>query len=158
MRLNSFTDYGLRVLMYLASEPERRITITEIATAFDISRHHLATVVHFLGQAGLLHNVRGRGGGLALARAPAAINISAVVRATEGRPMPAECFDRTGNTCGIARDCLLRDALGEAVDAFHAVLDGYTLADITRGTKPLAQVLKFMPAAGRSGGRRGAGP
>ena len=86
MRLNSFTDYSLRALMYVASEPGRRATITEIAAAFDISRHHLVKVVQFLGQQGWLRNVRGRGGGLELACAPERINLGAVVRAAEGAP------------------------------------------------------------------------
>lgn len=151
MRLNSFTDYSLRVLMYLASEPDRRVTIAEIATAFAISRHHLVKVVHFLGRAGLLHNVRGRGGGLALARPAAEIRIGAVVRATEGPAVPAECFEATANHCRITRNCGLRDVLAEAADAFHAVLDGYTLEDISQGTAPLSQVLKFTPRRARAG-------
>ena len=144
MRLNSFTDYSLRVLMYVASEPGRRATITEIAGAFDISRHHLVKVVQFLGQQGWLCNVRGRGGGLELACAPERINLGAVVRAAEGAPLPAECFDREHNTCGIARACRLRSVLGDAVDAFNAVLDAHTLADITRDVRPLWQVLKVV--------------
>jgi Rrf2 family nitric oxide-sensitive transcriptional repressor len=145
VRLTSFTDYGLRVLMYLAAEPDRRATIGEIAKAFSISENHLMKVVHFLGKAGLLANVRGRGGGLALARSPAEINVGAVVRAIEGDAAPAECFDRARNTCGIARSCQLRGVLEEAVDAFHAVLDRHTLADITRNRKPLARILHIAP-------------
>ncbi len=144
MRLNSFTDYSLRVLMYVATEPDRRATIAEIAAAFGISRHHLTKVVQFLGQHGWLRNVRGRGGGLDLACAPERINLGTVVRAAEGAPLPAECFDRARNTCAIARACRLRDVLGDAVDAFHAVLDGHTLADITRELRPLGQVLKVV--------------
>jgi len=144
MRLNSFTDYSLRVLMYLATEPGRRATIAEIAAAFEISRHHLMKVVQFLGQQGWLRNVRGRGGGLELACAPERIKLGTVVRAAEGAPLPAECFDRVNNTCGIARACRLRGVLGEAVEAFHAVLDAHTLADITRDVRPLGQVLKVV--------------
>ncbi|MEQ8233361.1 MAG: Rrf2 family transcriptional regulator [Gammaproteobacteria bacterium] len=155
MRLNSFTDYSLRVLMYLATEPDRRATIAEIAAAFEISRNHLMKVVQFLGQQGWLHNVRGRGGGLELACPPERINLGAVVRAAEGDPLPAECFDRAHNTCAIARTCKLRGVLGEAVDAFHAVLDGYTLADITQDMRPLGQVLKVVQRGLRDpGGRR----
>ena len=92
MRLTTFTDYSLRVLIYLAAEPRRRATIAEIASSFGISEHHLTKVVHFLGKAGLLTNVRGKGGGLNLARAPHEIGIGDVVRQTEGEAMPAECF------------------------------------------------------------------
>ncbi|MGE0485665.1 MAG: Rrf2 family transcriptional regulator [Gammaproteobacteria bacterium] len=130
MRLNNFTDYSLRVLMYLAAEPGRRATIDEIAGAFDISRNHLMKVVQCLGKAGVLNNLRGRGGGLELARAPDGINIGAVVRATEGVARPAECFEREANTCCIVPGCRLRGVLAEAVAAFEAVLERYSLADL----------------------------
>lgn len=151
MRLTTFTDYSLRVLMYLAADPDRRATIGEIAGAFDISENHLMKVVHFLGKAGLLANVRGRGGGLELAKRPEAINIGAVVRAAESSVLPAECFDRKTNTCCIAPACQLRDVLGEAVGAFHAVLDRYTVADIVRNRKALVKILFHAapPAARR---------
>ena len=84
MKLTSFTDYSLRVLIFLAAQPGRRATIAEIATAFDVKENHLTKVVHFLGQVGLLTNVRGKGGGLDLARAPKDIVIGDVVRETEG--------------------------------------------------------------------------
>jgi Rrf2 family nitric oxide-sensitive transcriptional repressor len=145
MRLTSFTDYSLRVLMYLAADPDRRATIGEIAAAFGISENHLVKVVHFLGKAGLLDNLRGRGGGIALARAPEAVNVGAVVRMTEGDAVPAECFDRAANTCCIVRACELRGVLAEAVDAFHAVLDRYTLADITANGRALARALAIEP-------------
>ena len=141
MRLASFTDYSLRVLMYLATDPDRRATIAEIAGAFDISRNHLMKVVQFLGQAGWLANVRGRSGGIELARAPEDINVGSVVRAAEGDALPAECFDRVHNTCGIVRACRLRGVLGEAVAAFNAVLDKYTLADLVANRNALARVL-----------------
>jgi Rrf2 family nitric oxide-sensitive transcriptional repressor len=101
--------------------------------------------VHFLGKAGLLANVRGKGGGLELARAAAAINIGAVLRETEGRVMPAECFDRATNTCAITPVCRLRGVLDEAVKAFYAVLDGYTLEDLVRNRTALKKIL-LVPA------------
>lgn len=145
MRLTAFTDYSLRVLIYLASHREGRATIAEIGSAFGVSESHLVKVVHFLGKAGFLANLRGRGGGLRLAMAPAQINVGAVVRATEPDARPAECFDRASNTCRIAASCRLRGVLQEAVDAFHAVLDRYTLEDLTTNRAALAKVL-FMPA------------
>jgi Rrf2 family nitric oxide-sensitive transcriptional repressor len=150
MRLTSFTDYSLRVLMYLAADPGRRATIGEIAAAFGISESHLTKVVHFLGKAELLANVRGRGGGLELARAPETINIGAVVRATEGAAMPAECFDHETSNCCILLVCRLRGVLDEAVQAFHAVLDRHSLADITYNSRPLRRILNLEPA-GRAG-------
>jgi Rrf2 family nitric oxide-sensitive transcriptional repressor len=141
MRLTSFTDYSLRVLMFLAADPERRATIAEIARTFEISENHLMKVVHLLGRAGLLANVRGKGGGLQLAKAPDAINIGKVVRTTEGRPMPAECFDRERNRCVITPICKLRHVLDEAVKAFYAALDQYTLEDLLRNRHAVAKVL-----------------
>jgi Rrf2 family nitric oxide-sensitive transcriptional repressor len=141
MRLTSFTDYSLRVLMFLAADPERRATIAEIARTFEISENHLMKVVHLLGRAGLLANVRGKGGGLQLAKAPDAINIGKVVRTTEGRPIPAECFDRERNRCVITPICKLRHVLDEAVKAFYAALDQYTLEDLLRNRHAVAKVL-----------------
>jgi Rrf2 family nitric oxide-sensitive transcriptional repressor len=146
MRLTSFTDYSLRVLMYLAADPDRRATIGEIAASFGISEHHLVKVVHFLGKAGLLANVRGRGGGIELARAPEAINLGAVVRAAEGPAVPAECFERETNACRITRSCRLRGVLANAVDAFYAVLDRHTLADIAANGAALGRVLGIESA------------
>lgn len=150
MRLNSFTDYSLRVLMYLAAQPDRRATIGEIAACFAISRNHLMKVVQFLGKAGLLRNVRGRGGGLELARAAATINVGAVVRATEGAARPAECFDREANTCVIVPGCRLRGVLAEAVAAFEAVLDRYTLADLVGDRAVLVDLLDLLAERDRA--------
>ena len=149
MRLTSFTDYSLRVLMFLAADPERRATIAEIARTFEISENHLMKVVHLLGKAGLLANVRGKGGGLQLAKAPDAINIGKVVRTTEGRPMPAECFDRERNRCVITPICKLRHVLDEAVKAFYAALDQYTLEDLLRNRHAVAKVLFIEPPRAR---------
>lgn len=130
MRLTAFTDYSLRVLMYVARAPEGRATIAGIARAFDISEHHVAKVVHFLGREGLLVNTRGHGGGLRLARAPSAIQVGALVRLTEGGDMPAECFDRGSNTCRLAGGCGLQRALREALESFYSALDRYSIADL----------------------------
>jgi len=142
MRLTAFTDYSLRLLIYVASSPEGRATIAEVAGAFGISESHLVKVAHHLGRAGFLANVRGRGSGLALARAPEAINLAKVVKSTEGGDLPAECFDRAGNTCPIAGHCELQRALGQALNAFYAVLERYTLADLTANRRELARLLR----------------
>lgn len=157
MRLTAFTDYSLRVLIHLAIEPGRRVTIREVAEAYGISENHLMKVVHFLGRHGWLANVRGRGGGLGLAMPPTSIVIGAVVRAAEGGAMPAECFDRERNTCAITRQCDLKHVLAEAVAAFHAVLDRYTLADLVREPLGLQRVLFGVqrgPAVSAVAGRR----
>ena len=141
MKLTTFTDYSLRVLIYLAAQPERRATIAEIVGAFDISENHLTKVVHFLGKCGWLANVRGKGGGLSLAMGADAICVGDVVRETEGAALPAECFGEEGGHCAIGSVCRLRKVLGEAVEAFYAVLDRYTLADIARNQRALAGIL-----------------
>jgi len=142
VRLTTFTDYSLRVLMYVAAQPDRQVTIAEIAAAFDVSRNHLTKVVHHLGKAGLLTNARGRGGGVALARPAEAINLGTVVRTAEARGPLVECFDAHTNHCVLTPVCVLRGALEEAIDAFYAALDRYTLADITRNRGQLQSVLR----------------
>jgi Rrf2 family nitric oxide-sensitive transcriptional repressor len=146
MKLTAFTDYSLRVLIYLAADPDQRATIAQIAGAYGISEHHLVKVVHFLGQQGWLHNVRGKGGGMELALPPERIAIGQVVRATEGQAVVAECFAADGGNCCIAPDCRLRGVLREALTAFESVLDRYTLADLVSNRKQLAQILFFTPA------------
>lgn len=139
MKLTAFTDYSLRVLIYLAAQPERRATIAEIASSFSVSEHHLTKVVHFLGRHGWLANVRGKGGGLSLAKAPGSINIGDVVRHTEGNAI-VECLGEGGGECRITGLCRLRGVLDEAVAAFHAVLHRYTLADLVHNREALSAI------------------
>ena len=144
MKLTAFTDYSLRVLMYLATEPAERATIARIASAFEVSENHMVKVVHFLGKQGWLHNVRGKGGGLQLALAPERISIGQVVRHTEGDALVAECFgDRSA--CRLTGSCRLEGVLRQAVTAFYAVLDRYTLQDMVSNRHQLSQIL-FVPA------------
>ncbi|HYC35560.1 MAG TPA: Rrf2 family transcriptional regulator [Usitatibacter sp.] len=147
MRLTTFTDYSLRVLMFVATAPEGRATIAEVARSFDISEHHLVKVVHALGTSGLLNNQRGRGGGLRLGRAPREINVGHVVRITEGMDFPAECFGRNDNHCVLTPACRLAGVLERALEAFYAVLDGYTLEDLVANRKDVTAILhRFTPA------------
>ncbi len=145
MKLTNFTDYSLRVLIYLAADPSRRATISEIAQAFKVSENHLTKVVHLLGRQGWIDTVRGKGGGIVLAMPPEDIRIGRVVRDTEGSDMPAECFAEDGGRCVITRCCRLKGVLAEAVDAFYAVLDQYTLADLTTNRHVLRKVLMLHP-------------
>ena len=147
MRLTTFTDYSLRVLMFVATQREGRATIANIASAYGISENHLVKVVHRLGKEGLLCTTRGRGGGLALARPAAEINIGHVVRLTEGADMPAECFGNESEACAIARICRLAGVLDQAVKAFYDVLDRFTLQDITQNRRALAAILHTQPRA-----------
>ncbi len=149
MKLTTFTDYSLRVLIYLAAQPGRRATIAEIASAFAVKENHLTKVAHFLGQVGLLTNVRGKGGGLDLARAPQDIVIGDVVRATEGSVVPAECFGENPGQCRIAPVCRLRGTMQEAVDAFYGVLDACTLEDLAQNRQALAKAIFIDRPAGR---------
>ena len=154
MKLTAFTDYSLRVLIYLAAQPGERATIAQIATSFDVSENHLTKVVHFLGKNGWLANVRGKGGGLELAMPPERVGLGQVVRHTEGAAVPAECFGEGGGHCSIAGICRLSGVLGEAVKAFYAVLDKYTLADLVHNRQALAKVLFGMPPVAPPESRR----
>lgn len=137
MRLTRHTDNALRALIYLAlhrgEEPSR---IADIARRMGMSEDHLAKVIARLAPLGYVETIRGRVGGVRLARAPEAIVVGAVVRATEDNLALVECFDPETNRCPIAPACALAPALDEALAAFMAVLDRYTLADLT--TKPRA--------------------
>jgi Rrf2 family nitric oxide-sensitive transcriptional repressor len=146
MKLTAFTDYSLRVLIYLAAEPSRRATIAEIANAFAVSENHLTKVVHLLGKHGWIDTVRGKNGGMQLARKPETICIGKVVRETEGLDLPAECFSMGGGHCLISRSCRLKRVLAEALRAFYSVLDNYTLADITRNHGALSKILMIRAA------------
>lgn len=130
MQLTSFSDYALRVLMYAAAHEGRLVTIEEVARTYSVSRTHLTKVVNVLTRAGYLRAVRGRAGGLALGKAPASIRLGDVIRLTEPDLELVECFG-AANKCIIASCCRLRPVLGEALAAFLATLDRYTLADLT---------------------------
>jgi Rrf2 family nitric oxide-sensitive transcriptional repressor len=143
MRLTTFTDYALRVLIYLAVRRERRVTIDEIARSYSVSKHHVAKVVHFLGASGWVDNLRGRGGGVRLAVPPASINVAEVVRLAEGGDEPAECFSAGRPRCAIAADCLLRGVLGNAVDAFYASLAKKTLEDLVVNRGAIVRMLRM---------------
>lgn len=140
MRLTQLTDYSLRVLMYLAAKPERLSTIQEIATAYGISENHLMKVVHRLAQNGFVETVRGRGGGLRLKGAADGIRLGAVVRAVEEDFQIVACLG-SGDTCRITEVCRLKGVLHQALGAFLKSLDSWTLADLVRKPKVLADAL-----------------
>jgi Rrf2 family nitric oxide-sensitive transcriptional repressor len=140
MHLTRFTDYGLRTLIFLALVPDRLASIAEISTAYGISESHMTKVVYALGQAGLIETLRGRGGGLRLARAPGEIGIGEVVRKMEPDLALLEC--QAGQPCAIGGLCRLQSIADEAASALLAVLDKYTLADIAcPASKALARRL-----------------
>jgi len=145
MRLTTFTDYSLRVLMHLGVHAGRVATIHEIAVAHGVSENHLMKVVQELARRGYVETTRGKGGGLRLARAPEAINLGDVVRKTEDDNAFVECFDGMVNACRIAPACRLTGVLRSALDAFFATLDGYTLADLLVPKARLAQLMPVIP-------------
>jgi Rrf2 family nitric oxide-sensitive transcriptional repressor len=145
MQLTAFTDYALRVLIYAAARPESRCLTADVATAFGISRHHVVKVVNELQHLGYLDTTRGREGGFALATPPHRIRIGDVVRRTEGTMTLVECFDHDTNTCPLTRACGLKGVVSEAFDAFLAVLDGYSLADLIAEPRWVTRVMALHP-------------
>ncbi|MEO8155298.1 MAG: Rrf2 family transcriptional regulator [Rhizobacter sp.] len=129
MRLTMMSDYALRLLMYAAQQPDRLCTIAEVAQAYAISEAHLMKVTHQLALAGWLVTVRGKGGGLRLARPPEEINLGAVVRDIEPDFFLVECF-ASGSTCTLTGHCRLTGVLHNALQGFMDGLDRHTLADI----------------------------
>lgn len=140
MKLTLHTDYALRVLMYLGVRDEGRATITEIASSYGISRNHIMKVVYELGRLGYIETARGKHGGIRLGRAPKEINVGDVVHHMESGFELVECFGPR-NTCCLAPVCVLREALGEALQTFIATLDRYTLADLIAPRKGLRDQL-----------------
>jgi Rrf2 family nitric oxide-sensitive transcriptional repressor len=133
MRLTSYSDYSIRVLLYLASQKNDKLAnIKEIAEAYDISKNHLMKIIYNLGKMGYIETIRGRNGGIRLAKRPSEINIGEIVRITEEDFYLVECFGDHSNNCVIAPVCSLKHILNRALDAFLKVLDEYTLEDITQ--------------------------
>lgn len=143
MKLTTFSDYTLRVLMYLALERNRLATIPEIAAAYGISENHLMKVVHQLARSGVIESVRGKGGGIRLARDPAEIRLGQVVRTSEGNSAIVECLSGDPASCKIGPACRLTAILIRAFEALYTTLDEYTLADLVREQEPLKTILMF---------------
>ena len=142
MQLTRFSDYSLRVLLYLAAHNGRLVPVDEVSRAYGVSRHHLVKVVQRLVEEDLVASTRGRGGGVRLKRQPAEINVGALVRATEPHLNLVECFDADANTCPIDRACGLKHVLQHAQRAFLDVLDGATLADFVPRAPQLIRLWK----------------
>ncbi|MCF6410811.1 RrF2 family transcriptional regulator [Pseudalkalibacillus salsuginis] len=145
MRLTRYTDYSLRVLIYLtAQEDGQLVNIKEIAEIYKISKNHLMKVIHELGKLGVIQTVRGRNGGFKLAKNPEDINIGELIRKTEEDFYLVECFDSSNNACIISPVCKLKGILNEAMQAYFNVLDQYTLADLTTNTDQLQKLFSIQ--------------
>lgn len=132
MRLTLYTDYSLRVLLYLAAKPESMATISEITDFYNISRNHLVKVVHNLGINGFILTSRGKNGGIWLARPADEINLGDVVMKTEPDMDLLECFNPETDKCVISAICRLKSVAYEGRSAFMAVLEKNTLADVVK--------------------------
>ena len=140
MQLTRFSDYALRVLMYAHAADGRLVTIEEMAASYRISRAHLMKVVNALTRTGYLTAVRGRSGGVMLARPADEIRLGDVVRATEPDFALVECLS-TGSECVIDGCCKLPTVLRRALAAFLTELDQHTVASIALRPKDFRQVL-----------------
>ena len=145
MHITRYTDYSIRVLVYLAVQGDRLATIQEIAASYDISKNHLMKVVHQLNKKGYIETIRGKKGGMRLHRAPLDINIGILVRETEQDLSIVECLS-SKNACKIAPVCGLKSMFGEALDGFLSVLDKYTLADVIQ-EQHRPQLLRLLQIA-----------
>ena len=149
MRLTFYSDYSLRLLMYLAVRPERLSTIKEIAEAYIISANLLMKVVHQLGLAGYVESIRGRNGGMRLGRPAAEIGLGELIRHTEPDMDIVPCFEPENQSCPLRKACRLKSALDKARLAFLGVLDEYTLADLTSTPGPMRSFLGLSSAQPR---------
>lgn len=147
VRLTCHTDYSLRLLMLLALEPDRLHTIEEIAVRYGVSKNHLMKVAVTLTKGGFVESVRGRGGGLHLARSAGEIGIGAVVRVTEDNFDIVECFDKGGNNCSVTPACHLKHVLHEAISDFLKALDRYTLADLVKSPVASRRMRQLLPVS-----------
>jgi Rrf2 family nitric oxide-sensitive transcriptional repressor len=145
MQLTRFTDYSLRILICLGLHQDRLMTIREVADYYGISQAHLTKVVHNLGLRGYIETVRGRGGGIRLARRPELVNVGEVIRDTEENMHIAECF--SGDTsCCLLPSCVLKSAFAEARKNFLATLDRYRLSDLmVERAQPVATAVVRLP-------------
>lgn len=146
MRITSFSDYALRLLMYTAVKHPEHVRIADVAKAYGISKNHLMKITHELALAGYLETARGRNGGLRLARPASEINIGQLLRFTETGSALVECFDPANDTCVLTPACQLRPLLRDAQEAFFLKLEEATLADLTGRPRELSAL--FVVSAG----------
>ncbi len=158
MRLTVYTDFSLRLLMYLAVKPDGVSTIGEVAGAYGIAKNHLTKVAHQLGRAGFVATARGKGGGMRLGKPAAQIGLGDLVRLCEPDIALVPCFEPVCGSCPIVPACGLRGALHQAKSAFLTVLDRYTLADLTSRDGEMRELLGMAVARAGTGPRRSGAP
>ena len=141
MQLTRFSDYALRVLLYLGAHGNEVVPTSAISEAYGISAEHVAKTAKWLTQEGYVVAQRGKGGGIRLGKKPESVRIGALIRKSEPHEELLDCFDRTSTSCPLAPACRLKRALEEAQRAFFAVLDDYTLADLLGNGPELVQLL-----------------
>ena len=142
MNLKKYTDYGLRVLIFTGLKREGELaSIKEISSVFNISTNHLGKIVHELTKMGLIESVRGRNGGIRLAKPADDMNVGQIVRMLERDFVVLECFEKDTNHCVISPGCTLKHALNKALHAFFKVLDGYTIQDLIHNEHELRELM-----------------
>lgn len=142
MRLTRFTDYSLRILIYLGVHDQNHVSVGDIAEAYGISKNHLMKVILFLSTSGYVITTRGKGGGVKLKLTPDQINIGEIVSKSEADSLLVECFSTGISQCRIESVCILHEAFSKASDAFYAVLHTYTLADLITNRDTLERLLR----------------
>lgn len=142
MRLTKRTNYAIRMMMYCDSN-EGLSRVSSIAQFYDLSEQFLLKILQVLTKAGFVESVRGRNGGIRLARPASEIGLGEIIRKTEDSFALAECFEAGENICPLLSSCGLNQALHEALSAFFKVLDGYTLADLTNNERNLHVLLQL---------------
>jgi Rrf2 family iron-responsive transcriptional regulator len=151
MRLTQQTNYSVRILLYCAANPDRPSRVGDIAASFGMSETHLFKILKVLVDANLVQTIRGRNGGLKLARPAGDITVGEVVRAAEESFHLADCFDANGHDCPLSLNCEYNRILREALSAFFAVLDRYTIADVAKDRPDLRFLLGIDALHGVAG-------
>ena len=146
MRLTDYTDYTLRVLMYCAANPDRLVTIAELAEHHGLSKNHLMKIVNDLARDGVIETTRGRGGGMRLLKPATQIVVGEIVRRTETDFRIVECFDEGSNACLLSPTCRLKRVFDSAMQAYFNELDSVTLADIADPALPVPAASRLVPA------------
>jgi Rrf2 family nitric oxide-sensitive transcriptional repressor len=156
MRITKFSDYALRILILLETQPDDRLTtISELANVYSISINHVRVIVHELGKLGYIDSIQGKGGGIKLARKACDISVGDVIRHTEKDFNVVECFNPENATdCSIAKACKLKGVLRNALNAFLETLDQYTLADITANKPSILKQLNLNESSTKDGNKR----